>query len=205
MLGGSAAHAAPRQLRATDQPAFEGPFYDPPDEQCDKQALESDGRRVIEVEFCIFFFQFDPLWELDLYNDYGVAWAQATFDALPGYCTSQLSFYIEMPDGTLLYERAPRKPVTVRKKTPMTVEVNATAGGTALQNGLVSQDFQLLPGKLSPTGTAEEPRVGVAWKGRSPAKLAFATGAEISWSWLSGPPLIRLGADSIRLTSGKGC
>ena len=205
VLGSSAAHAGPRQLRADDEPTFEGPFYLSPDQQCDEQTLKSNGKPVIEVAFCIFFFEFDPLWELDLYQDYGVAWAQATFDALPGYCTSQLSFYIELPDGTILYERAPQKAVTATKRTPLTVEVNATAGGSALQPGRVSQDLQLLPGKMSPTGTAEEPQVGVAWKGRSPAKLAFATGAEISWSWLSGPPLIRLGADTIRLTSGPGC
>jgi hypothetical protein len=204
VLGGSVAHAA-GQLRADKEPVAEGPLIDSGDQQCDEQTLKSDGKPVIKVAFCIFFYNFDPLWELDLNNDYGVVWAQATFDALPGYCTSELSFYVEMPDGTVLYERAPRETVTAGKRTPVTVDVNALAGGSALQPGRLSQDLQLLPGKTTPTGSSEEPKVGVAWRGRSPAKLAFATGAEISWPWLSGPPSIRLGADTIRLTSGKGC
>lgn len=204
VLGAAPAHAA-GQLNADDEPTVEGPFFLPADQQCDDQTLKSDGKPVVKVAFCIFFFEFDPLWELDLNNDYGVVWAQATFDALPGYCTSQLSFYIEMPDGTQLYGRTPQEGVRATKRTPVTVEVLANAGTNAIQGGRVSQDFQLLPGKMTPTGSPDEPKVGVAWKGRSPAKLAFATGAEISWPWLSGPPQIRLGADTIRLTSGKGC
>jgi hypothetical protein len=205
VLGAPAAHAA-RQLRADDEPVAEGPLYaNESNRQCDDQTLKSDGKPVIKVAFCIFFYNFDQLWELDLNQDYGVVWAQATFDAVPGYCATELSFYIEMPDGTVLYERAPREAVTAKKPAPLTVDVNAVAGGTAIQPGRLSQDLQLLPGKMTPTGATEEPKVGVAWKGRSSEKLAFATGAEISWPWLSGPPAIRLGADTIRLTSGKGC
>lgn len=205
-LGGSPAHAA-RQLSADDPPTVEGNFYGDPDQRCDKQTLRSGGKAVIKVDFCIYFFAFDPLFEIDLDEDYGVAWAQATFDALPGYCTSELSFYIEIPDepGYAIHARTPTEPVTTKSTTPAVVELLATAAGQALGGGRVSQDLQLLPGKITPTGDDDEPRVGIAWKGRSPAKLAFATGAEVSWPWLSPPPEIRLGADTIRLTSGKGC
>ena len=205
MLGGPAALAAPRQLAADDPPTVQGNFYSDPDQQCDEQTLKSNGKPVIKVAFCIFFFAFDPLYEIDLDEDYGVVWAQATFDALPGYCTSELSFYVETAEGATVYERAPTEPVTAKKRTPLTVEVNATAGGNALVPGQISQDFQLLPGKMTPTGSDEDRRVGVAWQGRSASKLAFATGAEVSWPWLEAPPSIRLGADTIRLTSGKGC
>lgn len=200
-LGGPVAHAGARQLSADDPPAVQGNFYPEPDQQCDEQTLKSNGKPVIEVAFCIFFYAFDPLYEIDLQDDYGVVWAQATFDALPGYCTSELSFYVEMPEATPMYERTPSKPVTAKKRTPLTLEVNALAGGNALVPGRISQDLQLLPGKMSPTG-GENGRVGVAWKGRSSQKLAFATGAEVSWPWLAAPPSIRLGADTIRL---KGC
>ncbi|HEX2295068.1 MAG TPA: hypothetical protein VHN37_07145 [Actinomycetota bacterium] len=204
VLGGPAAYAA-GQMRADDPPAVEGQFYDPPDQQCDEQTLRSGGKAVIKVAFCIFFYGFDPLYELDLENDYGVVWAQATFDALPGYCTSELSFYVEMPDGTAIHGRTPPEPIRTRKRTPALVSVSATAGDTAIVPGRISQELQLLPGKMAPTGDENEPKVGVAWKGRTPAKLAFATGAEVSWPWLESPPPIRLGADTIRLTSGKGC
>lgn len=204
VLGGPVAHAA-GQLKANEPPTVQGEFYEEPDQQCDEQTLKSDGKPVIKVAFCIFFFGFDALYELDLSNDYGVVWAQATFDALPGYCTSELSFYVEMPDGTQVYERAPLDPIATKKRTPATVEVNATAGGTAVVPGKVSQELVLLRGKLTPTGSESEPRVGLAWKGRASEKLAFATGAEVSWPWLESPPSIRLGADTIRLTSGKGC
>ena len=204
VLGGSPAYAA-KQLDADDRPATEGPFYAEPDQQCDEQTLKSAGKPVIKVAFCIFFYGFDWLSELDVNHDYGVVWAQATFDALPGYCTSELSFYVEMPEGTMLYERTPRKAVATKRTIPLNVDVSATAGGNAIEDGRISQDFRLLPGKMTPTGSEEEPKVGVAWKGRTPHKLAFATGAEISWPFLSAPPQIRLGADTIRLTSGKGC
>ena len=203
-LGGPVAHAAAQQLSADDPPVVQGNFYDP-EQQCDDQTLKSDVKPVIKVAFCIFFFAFDPLYEIDLEDDYGVVWAQATFDALPGYCTSELSFYVEVPEGTPIYERTPRESTTARKRTPLTVDVNAVAGGNSIVAGRVSQDLQLLPGKMTPTGSGDENRVGVAWKGRSAAKLAFATGAEVSWPWLEAPPSIRLGADTIRLTSGKGC
>lgn len=204
-LGGPAAHAAAQQLSDDDPPAVEGQFYPEPDQQCDEQTLRSDGKPVIKVAFCIFFFSFDPLYEIDLEEDYGVVWAQATFDALPGYCTSELSFYVEVPEGTPVYERAPREVVTSKRKAPLTVDVNALADGNAIVSGRISQDLQLLPGKMTPTGSGDENRVGVAWQGRTSAKLAFATGAEVSWPWLSPPPSIRLGADTIKLTSGKGC
>ncbi|MDQ4124994.1 MAG: hypothetical protein M3134_05270 [Actinomycetota bacterium] len=205
-LGGPAAHAA-QQLSADDPPTVEGNFYGDPDQSCDQQTLRSNGKPVIKVAFCIFFFAYDPLFEVDLDEDYGVAWAQATFDALPGYCTSELSFYIEFPgdEGYTIHGRTPAEPVTTRTATATVVELLATAGGQAVGGGRVSQELQLLRGKMTPTGNEDEPRVGVAWKGRSPAKLAFATGAEVSWPWLSPPPEIRLGADTIRLTSGKGC
>lgn len=204
-LGGPAAHAA-QQLSADDPPTAEGNFYEP-DQQCDDQTLKSNGKPVIKVAFCIYFFGFDPLWELDLNNDYGVAWAQATFDALPGYCTSELSFYIEIPEGGgyQMHARVPGETITTRSTTSTLVHLGATAAENAIQPGSVSQALELLPGKLTPTGKAGEPRVGVSWKGRTGAKLAFATGAEVSWNWLSAPPEIRLGADTIKLTSGKGC
>ena len=205
-LGGPAAHAA-QQLSADDPPTVEGDFLPDPDQSCDQQTLKSNGKPVIKVAFCIFFYAFDSLWEIDLDEDYGVVWAQATFDALPGYCTSELSFYVEIPEdgGYVIHGRTPPEPVTTRSTTPAMVQLTATAGDNAIQAGSVSQELLLLPGKMTPTGDADDPRVGVAWKGRSPAKLAFATGAEVSWPWLSAPPAIRLGADTIRLTSGKGC
>ncbi len=203
VLGGPVAHAAD-QLRANEPPTVEGEFYEEPEQQCDEQTLKSDGKPVIKVAFCIFFFQFNSLFEIDLSNDYGVVWAQATFDALPGLCTSEVSFYVEVSPGTEIYGRTPQDPVKARKAGPVAVELPATANGTAIQPGLVTQEFQLLPGKMSPTGLDEESRAGVSWKGRSAGKLAFATGAEIGWPALESPEM-RLGADTIRLTSGKGC
>jgi hypothetical protein len=203
VLGGSAAHAA-RQLRADDEPAVEPPLYQS-DKQCDDQTLKSGRKPVIRVAFCVFFYTFDSLSELDLNNDYGVVWAQASFDALPGFCTSELSFYVDVSPGTRIHQRTPSKAVTAKRTTAMDVEIAATAGGNAIDDGLISQRFQLLPGLMKPIGSGEAPRVGVSWKGRTPAKVAFATGAEISWPMLAPPPTMRLGADTIRLTSGPGC
>lgn len=202
VLAGPPAHAA-KQLDANDPPALQGPL-EAAGEQCDEQTLKSNGKPVIDVEFCIFFFQFNSLFELDLSNDYGVAWAQATFDALPGLCTSEVSFYIEVSPGTQIYGRLPQEPVKARKPASIAVELAAPANGNAIQPGLVSQEFRLLPGKMTPTATEEEARVGVSWNGRASGKLAFATGAEIGWPTLESPEM-SIGAESIKLTSGKGC
>ncbi|MDQ3915119.1 MAG: hypothetical protein M3323_07280 [Actinomycetota bacterium] len=202
VLAGPPAHAA-RQLRARQKPAVEGPLT-LAGEQCDEQTLKSDGKPVIDVEFCIFFYRFNSLFELDLWNDYGVVWAQATFDALPGLCTSEVGFYIEVSPETQIYGRTPPDAVRARKAAPVAVELVATANATAVEEGLVSQEFRLLPGRMSPAGLDEQTRVGVSWKGRSAAKLAFATGAEIGWPAFESPEM-RLGADTIRLTSGPGC
>ncbi len=203
ILGGSPAHAA-RQLRADDEPTVEPPLYQA-DKQCDDQTLRSGGKPVIKVAFCVFFYTFDSISELDLNNEYGVVWAQATFDALPGFCTSELSFYVDVSPGTRIHQRTPSEPATARRPTPTLVEINATAGGNAIDEGLISQRFQLLPGKMKPIGSGDDGRVGVSWKGRTREKVAFATGAEISWPMLASPPTMRLGADTIRLTSGPGC
>lgn len=202
VLAGPPAHAA-KQLKANEYPTTEGPLQLAA-EECDEQKLKANGKAVVAVEFCIFFYSFNPLLEIDIYNDYGVAWAQATFDALPGMCASEVGFYIEVSSGTQIYERAPAAPMSAKKATPVTVEVPALAGGNAVQPGLISQEFRLLPGRMSPTGTTDEAQVGVAWKGRSPEKLAFATGAEIAWPTLESPEM-QLRAETIRLTSGPGC
>ncbi|HEV2757711.1 MAG TPA: hypothetical protein VG318_18270 [Actinomycetota bacterium] len=201
VLAGSPAHAA-RQLSAREQPDTQGPLTLSA-EQCDEQKLKADGKAVIAVEFCIFFYTFNPLLEIDLWYDYGVAWAQATFDALPGLCTSEVGFYIEVSPGTQIYARTPPEPVSAKKPLPVAVELAATANASAVEEGLVSQEFRLLPGKMRPV-PEEEARVGVSWKGRSPAKLAFATGADIAWPTLETPEM-SLRADTIRLTSGPGC
>ncbi|MFN2588265.1 MAG: hypothetical protein ABR613_09135 [Actinomycetota bacterium] len=202
VLGGSPAHAA-RQLNARQHPTVSGPLT-LAGEECDEQTLKAGGKPVIDVAFCIFFYQFNPLFELDLGNDYGVAWAQATFDALPGLCTSQVAFYIEVSSGTRIYERTPPEAVRTKKPGPAAVELVATANASSIRDGLVAQEFRLLPGRMAPSAVEEDTRVGVSWKGRSRAKLAFATGAEIGWPALESPEM-RLGADTIRLTSGAGC
>ena len=202
VLAGPHAHAA-KQMKASDYPATEGPLQLAA-EQCDEQKLKAGGKAVVAVEFCIFFYSFNPLFEIDIWSDYGVVWAQATFDALPGLCASEVGFYIEVSPGTQIFERAPSAPMTAKKTQPVMVQVPALAGGNAVQPGVVAQEFRLLPGKMTPTGTAEEAQVGVAWKGRSPDKLAFATGAEIAWPTLESPEM-RLRAETIRLTSGSGC
>ncbi|MDQ3958035.1 MAG: hypothetical protein M3273_06900 [Actinomycetota bacterium] len=202
VLGGSPAHAG-KQLSVRDEPEVSGPL-DLAGKQCDSQMLKANGRPVLKVAFCIYLYAFDPLFEIDLERDYGVVWAQASFDAMKGFCTTALSYYIEVSPGTEIYERTPPQEIKSTKRAPLGVQVNAVAGGAAIERGLVSQQFQLLPGKMTPTGEDGEPRVGVAWSGRTPEKLAFATGAEIGWPWLSSPQL-RIGADTIRLTTGPGC
>jgi hypothetical protein len=202
IVAAAPAHAG-RQLRADDEPTTEGPFYDPVT-QCDDQTLKSDGKPVIKVAFCIFFYSFDTLSELDVSDEYGVVWAQATFDAFAGYCTTELSFYVEVSPGTSVYDRIPPKRIKTKRPVGGLFILEADAGGHAITPGTVSQSLQLLPGNLTPL-PEDESRVGLAWKGRSPSKLAFVTGAEIGWEMLATPPQMRLGADTIKLTSGRGC
>jgi hypothetical protein len=202
VLAGAPAHAA-RQLDARDEPATQGPL-ELAGQECDDQTLKSDGKPVVKVSFCIFFYQFNSLFELDLSNDYGVAWAQATFDAMPGLCTSKLSFYVEVSPGTQIFGRTPTGPARAKKAGRISAEIPVSANANALQGGSVSQEFLMLPGKMAPTDLEEASRVGVSWTGRSPNKVAFVTGAEIGWPALETPEM-RLGADTITLTSGKGC
>lgn len=201
VLAGPHALAA-RQMNARDEPTVEGQLTLAGD-QCNDQTLKADGKPVIKVSFCIFFYQFDSLFEIDAFHDYGVAWAQATFDALPGYCASELSFYIELSEGTDVLQQTPAEPFSAKRPASVHATILATADSHAVEAASVSQGFRLLPGKMAPYD-GDETRVGVSWKGRSRAKLAFATGAEITWPSLESPEM-NLGADTIKLTSGKGC
>ena len=203
VLAGPSAHAA-NQLDVRNEPQTQGPLTRT-GRECDSQTLKSGGAPVIKVAFCVFFYTYDSI-EIDLENDYGVVWAQASFDALKGFCTTDISFYVEMSEGTQTYEQTPAEPLSTTKARSIDAEVLATAGNHAvLETGLVTQRFRLYPGKMSPVPTSDDQRrVGLSWSGRTPAKLAFATRAEVGWPSLSSPSM-RVGADTIRLTSGQGC
>ncbi len=202
VLAGPHALAA-GQMSSRDEPVVEGALTLAGD-QCSDQTLKAGGKPVIKVSFCIFLYHFDSLFEADAFHEYGVAWAQATFDALPGYCATAVSFYIELSPGTDVIQRTPAEPLSAKRPASVHATILATADSYAVEAGSVSQGCRLLPGRMAPYA-GDEMRVGVSWKGRTPSKLGFATGAEIAWPSLESSPEINLGADTIKLTSGKGC
>lgn len=187
---------AARQLKASHPPRTAGPLEDA-GRSCNPQTVRAEGRVIARVEACVFIFTFDRLAETDLLRHYGVAWVQFTFDAGKGVCAERLQLILEFEDDATIHAMAPHEPIRGARGETKTVTLEVTAGGTALEDGSVSQDLVMLPRSLSAGAGAR--RGTIDWSGRSGQKIALAGGVEISWDELDPPERFRVDVGAARL------
>lgn len=173
---------AAKQLKAGKAPKVAGPL-EQVGRACDSQTVRAGGRVLARVEACVFFFAFDSFSELNVLRDYGVAWAQLTFDAGRGFCANQIGVVLEFPEGTEVHQSAPERAIVGRRAQRAQVRLEGIAGTFSLEESSVSQRLTAIPSSLR--STAEPSRVSIEWIGHTGAKIAIVGGAEVSWSVLT--------------------
>ena len=171
---------------------------------CGDDRLTHEGKPLARVESCIFLYEFDALMETDVTQTFGVAWVQTNVDPLNDWCVTSVDSELLLPDSVERYGRTPTKEISVSKRKRVNVGLTATAGGNSLATGYVGQSFDLYPKWLTSKVADKDRIVRTSWKGSESSTLAFALGAEISWSLLSAPE-IRGGLGKMNFIKSKNC
>lgn len=184
--------ASPTQMGAGDKPQKWGELALSA-QKCGRRVEKKEGSdQVIGVgRSCLYFYQFDPADETDASNDHGIVWVQTTFDARNGYCARKVHSDVVLPAGVAHYSFVPAKPLETRQREAVTVKLLTNAQDQSSQKGVVRQEFILYPS----TATAgvkqlknDRNRFRLTWSGSSQRKLGFASGIQVSWDVVTGPP-----------------
>ncbi len=198
-----AAPAEARQIAASKDPRVSGPLS-LVGSDCGTHNATYGGTTIAKMKSCVWLYEFDEKMETDLERTYGVAWVQNTVDATNGWCATKVESNIKLPSGVERHAHAPARKLSTKKRRRTTVKLNVTADGNAIENGSVSQTFDLFPKTWTPSLANGGQTIKAAWAGRESSKLAFAMGAEISWAFLSSPS-IRGGLGNMRFVKARGC
>ena len=173
-------------MGAAKNPRVSGPLQ-PSSSSCAKNKATHEGQTIARLQSCIWLYEFDAAMETDFARTYGVGWVQTTVDAVNGWCATKVGSELTLPGTVSLHDSAPKKKMTTNKKTRARVRLNVDAEGYALSEASISQSFDLYRRVLSTAVPDTKRAVRTTWRGRESSKLAFALGAEISWSVLDTP------------------
>lgn len=189
------AQGAPAQLGARDEPTIDGPVT-PKGSQCKDTAQRFEGRVVAKGSVCLYIFAFEPAAETEPELDYGVLWAQSTVWTAKGWCTSKVSTDIVVPPEVGIGTMEPQ-PASIPERTQTTVALETDAGGNSLETANVSANLILYAGELTrpaqaapESGETPPQRIRLTWSGLESRKVAFASGAEVSWTATDGLPAV---------------
>lgn len=196
------AHAG--QLKAAKAPRVSGPLS-LAGSACSKDTATHEGQVIARLDSCVWIYEFDNTMETDPLRTYGVGWVQTSVDPVNGWCATKVESELTLPDEVEALKRTPKSKVAVKKKSRTSVKLKVDAGGYAsLEEGRVSQRFNLFPAGMRPSGSLDGGIVRTTWTGRESARLAFALGAEISWELL-GTPSIRGGLGHMSFVKSSRC
>ena len=195
--------ASADQTSARDEPTVYGPL-ELVASGCGGGPVRHDGRVIARVASCVRLYQFDDVMETDPLTTYGVAWVQATVDAMRGWCTTRANTEILLPEGVPEHGRAPARRIAVRKTKPLRIRLPADADNYALVPAWVRQRVTAYKGVITPSSARDGRLLRLTWKGRQSKKLAFASGVEISWDYFSGPE-VRGGLGRLSFVKSRSC
>ncbi len=183
--------AAGEQLDARTEPQTEGPLSGG-DASCRRQVETKDGSTVAVVRLCSRLYALAPESETDEANDYGVLWLQSNVDAAKGWCAVEVNTSAAIGEGGAVYDTAPgaRRRTNKRKRIEVTLTVDAQ--GEATETAAASQSLVMFPRLMKPIlePTNQGTDFTLKWVGSVGRKLAFASGAELSWPAGIGSPTI---------------
>ncbi len=189
LVMGLSVPAAPAsaQIDAEDRPIVRGPLVQQL-KQCKRKRVRVDGNLVAVAESCIRFLSFAPEKEGDAARDYGAIWLQTTLDSRRKWCTTKIKGDIFVPRGARLHARAPRALFAAQRRSVRTKLKVDAAGHATGRAGVVRRVFSLLPRRLRGRRAADGTVWRAAWRGSTKAKVAAASGIEVSWATADGPP-----------------
>jgi hypothetical protein len=198
----SAAVAA--QLKAKDPPKVDGPLSTSPElRRCTRRTERTESGRVIaHFKVCSRYYRFDPDKESDSTSNYGAFWIQVNADATNGWCARAVKVDLSYSGG--VRNKAP-KPGTREKaehRERFTTSLIVDADGRADRKASIKNSFDLLPGILRSSLRGNGKTFRLQWKGNSNAKLAFASGLELSWPEDGEAPSI---SPRVRSLFDRGC
>ena len=199
------AHA--EQLTAKEAPKVSDNL-EPKGKKCATERDKHDGVVVAVVKACQRFYTLDTAAETDEARDYGAFWLQSTIDPKPGWCVTSGSSDIVFRSRLELVSKAPDAEEAAKKSKRLKTTLSVDAAGNASTPGSISQNSTLYPDKQTPSVKEGEnvTKVRLKWTGSSSEKLAFVSGAQVSWASDEGPPQkTRFGLRKYSLVEKETC
>jgi hypothetical protein len=192
MVVGSVILAPPanaEQLAAGDEPKVSDNLQ-AEGKKCATEKDKHDGEVVAVVKACQRFYILDPGSETNENRDYGAFWLQSTIDPKPGWCAESASSDIVFASKFKLVSKTPDEEESAKRSKRLKTSLSVDAGGDATTAGSISQSSDLYPDKQTPSAKRGEKmtKFRLTWTGSSTEKLAFVSGAQISWLVDEGPP-----------------
>ena len=173
------APAATEQLNAGDDPEVSGPL-ELQTKDCKQQVETFEDQVVASGKTCLRIYTYDPSAEADPTQNYGVVWLQSTLNSSRGWCGAEVRSDVDLPEDITVGSKAPKSMEVPRKKDWET-SLSTTAGGNGGEASI--RQTQVLYPRVLRTKVIEEDNVfRLKWAGFRDEKLAFASGAEISWA-----------------------
>lgn len=196
-FGGSAAQADADSYDPKKDPKTQGPLS-LEDTACNGRDVRSDrGDLLGRAEVCVYLYDFDSLSETDLLTDHGAAWLQARFTPSDGWCATGLTSRLEIEGGTMENVSKARS-----RKGRTVVAMPVTAGGSALEEGKISQSWTQRGGIAhSNVVRTEDPAIKTIWDGRSAGPVSVAGGIAYSYDILSSARQISYGFSELTLAT----
>ena len=175
-----AAMTAADQPRAEKPPRVEGPLMQVGDTDCNRWVIRNmKGTDVAGLRWCRWNYRYIPGTEANAAEEYYIDWMQATLDPYEGFCVFSAEARVGRSPGD---PSAVSKgyPKVVRRPGPTTISLAASAGGNAIEEGRVSQQFHLRPGRFDQGIRKFENHSyhWVSWKGVSRHPISLGLGVE---------------------------
>ena len=175
--------AAGAQLDAREEPNHSNNLSlddkGPASRKCERDVDSTEsGQRAVVSKGCTFILQFNPLEDQDNRRDYQVFWFQSSVQPKNGFCVTNVTSQIKVPDGFRVESKTPRfKRVDSRQKVRSRLRVDG--GGGRANDGKVSQTYGLYPRSLKPS--LDGRTLTVEWNGATKRDLGFAMGLSVSY------------------------
>lgn len=180
--------AQTRQMDAKDVPEKTGPL-ERSSTECKTQRERFNGTIVAVGKTCLRIYTFDPGSETDTDRDYGVVWLQSNLDSSHGWCGIKVLSDVNLPADVKVEQRVPPKLISMKRKNRYVAKLRVDARGTTTTPATIAQDAYLYPREIrTSVRLVEAERVfRLKWVGSKDKKLAFPSGAEISWEQGNAP------------------
>jgi hypothetical protein len=176
--------AVARQMSAGERPDTAGPISTRRALQsCETRVSRRDGETVAVTKVCAGFWLFDPDRESSPRRNYGAFWVQMTVDSRRPWCTewSRLDLRgLKRPgvhSTTPRIGRDVRTGVTRRYTTRLLID----AQGNTHRPATIKNSFDVYPRAMIVSKRDDGSTLRMRWTGSTRRKIAFASGAELSW------------------------